>query len=545
VMFLLARRSLHSSLSVCVLPRRLSCVENSRARVTHGVRNSREFFKRPPDRTENVHRWTHATQRPTRDRSMSASTARANVASTSWRGGVGRRDDDAQSRARERRRQRRVPREKCKCGVARDTAYDGSVIQAAKQRAEETTKKYAKSFYLASLLMTSGRDVAYALYAWCRELDELVDNSSSASSVEETERALDGVLDRLRQIFKRQIPKESTYVDLAMFDAVPQLNGLGVEPFADMVEGMRMDARRKQFETFADVELYAYRVAGTVALMILPILTVGVIEDAAEDTKRLREERGVALGMALQMTNIARDVGEDRRRNPARVYLAAEDLRLFGLTRADIVAMKEPTFAYKAVVELQIQRALAYYRIARSGLRLLPSLSRPATNCISGLYKKILLSIRDNDYDNLNKRAFATKASKIFALPSLIWNAFSETDFRAADDECDLHLRFDDVSDRERQAALCELVVAIRSADDKAIVSITQRLQSLQQKKTTSASMEALMFSMLPTLEEDFTLWYTVGQSIASYVDETIKIIPDVERGSCAIYRRSTQIHLD
>ena len=480
---------------------------------------------------------THATQRDTRDRWMSASTARANVASTSWRGGgVGRRDRDAQSRARERRRQRRVPREKCKCGVAKDTAYDASVVQAAKQRAEETTKKYAKSFYLASLLMTSGRDVAYALYAWCRELDELVDGSSSAS-VDETERALDGVLDRLRQIFKRQIPKESTYVDLAMFDAVPQLNGLGVEPFADMVEGMRMDARRKQFETFADVELYAYRVAGTVALMILPILTVGLVEDAAEDTKRLREERGVALGMALQMTNIARDVGEDRRRDPARVYLAAEDLRLFGLTRADIVAMKEPTFAYKAVVELQIQRALAYYRVARSGLRLLPSLSRPATNCISGLYKKILLSIRDNDYDNLNKRAFATKLSKIFALPSLIWNAFSETDFRADDDECDLHLRFDDVSDRERQAALCELVVAIRGADDKAIVSITQRLQGLQHKKKTSA-MEA---SMLPTLEDDLTLWYTVGQSIASYVDDTIKIIPDLERGSCAIYRRSTQ----
>jgi len=542
-MVLLARRSLHSSLSVCVsflvlvLVFRVwkthehvsRCAELARVfkRTTAGARPHRERLSID----------THATQRDTRDRWMSASTARANVASTSWRGGgVGRRDRDAQSRARERRRQRRVPREKCKCGVAKDTAYDASVVQAAKQRAEETTKKYAKSFYLASLLMTSGRDVAYALYAWCRELDELVDGSSSAS-VDETERALDGVLDRLRQIFKRQIPKESTYVDLAMFDAVPQLNGLGVEPFADMVEGMRMDARRKQFETFADVELYAYRVAGTVALMILPILTVGLVEDAAEDTKRLREERGVALGMALQMTNIARDVGEDRRRDPARVYLAAEDLRLFGLTRADIVAMKEPTFAYKAVVELQIQRALAYYRVARSGLRLLPSLSRPATNCISGLYKKILLSIRDNDYDNLNKRAFATNLSKIFALPSLIWNAFSETDFRADDDECDLHLRFDDVSDRERQAALCELVVAIRGADDKAIVSITQRLQGLQHKKKTSA-MEA---SMLPTLEDDLTLWYTVGQSIASYVDETIKIIPDLERGSCAIYRRSTQ----
>lgn len=542
-MVLLVRRSLRSSLSVCVsflvlvLVFRVwkthehvsRCAELARVfkRTTAGARPHRERLSID----------THATQRDTRDRWMSASTARANVASTSWRGGgVGRRDRDAQSRARERRRQRRVPREKCKCGVAKDTAYDASVVQAAKQRAEETTKKYAKSFYLASLLMTSGRDVAYALYAWCRELDELVDGSSSAS-VDETERALDGVLDRLRQIFKRQIPKESTYVDLAMFDAVPQLNGLGVEPFADMVEGMRMDARRKQFETFADVELYAYRVAGTVALMILPILTVGLVEDAAEDTKRLREERGVALGMALQMTNIARDVGEDRRRDPARVYLAAEDLRLFGLTRADIVAMKEPTFAYKAVVELQIQRALAYYRVARSGLRLLPSLSRPATNCISGLYKKILLSIRDNDYDNLNKRAFATNLSKIFALPSLIWNAFSETDFRADDDECDLHLRFDDVSDRERQAALCELVVAIRGADDKAIVSITQRLQGLQHKKKTSA-MEA---SMLPTLEDDLTLWYTVGQSIASYVDDTIKIIPDLERGSCAIYRRSTQ----
>ena len=409
--------------------------------------------------------------------------------------------------------------------------YDASLMYAAKQRAEETTKKYAKSFYLASLLMTSGRDVAYALYSWCRELDELVDGSSS-SSADETERALDGVLDRLQQIFRGQIPEDCTYADLAMFDAVPQLNGLGVEPFADMVEGMRMDVKRQQFQTFADVELYAYRVAGTVALMILPILTVGVVEDTVEDTKSLREERGVALGMALQMTNICRDVGEDRRRDPSRVYLAAEDLRLFGLTHADVVAMKEPTFSYKAAVELQIQRALAYYRIAKSGLRLLPNLSRPATNCISGLYKKILLSIRDNDYDNLNKRAFATKASKVFALPSLIWNAFSESDSHSIDEECDLYFRFDDVSDRQRQATICELLVAIRAADDEAIASIIERLS--KRSKTDIQS----------EISTAWKLWYNLDRSIAldaTYIDETIKIVPDVSSGTCTIYRRKTQ----
>jgi len=429
---------------------------------------------------------------------------------------------------RARHRTRRCARSH---GVTKDGIQTSALVEA-KRRAKETTKKYAKSFYMASLLMTSGRDVAYALYAWCRELDELVDTTTPTTTAVDAERALDGVLHRLQQVFRGEIPPDATYVDLALLDAVPRCVGLGVEPFVDMIAGMRTDIRRQRFETFADVDLYAYRVAGTVALMILPILTVGVNDDAKR--LRLKEERGVALGKALQMTNIIRDVGEDRCRVPPRVYIAAEDLRLFNLTPEDVISMKNPTFAYKAAVEFQIQRALAYYRYANDGLQLLPSFSRPATSCIAGLYKKILLAVRENDYDNLNKRAFASTTTKVLVLPQIILRAFSKQVAVEAND-CDLFLNFSDMADIPRQVLMCKLLAGIKSDDEDSIISI---IEELKRDTGCGNAKQALEFE-----DDDWLPWYTLRGSsniiFDGYVDELIKVSQaDAANGEWVIYRR-------
>lgn len=292
----------------------------------------------------------------------------------------------------------------------------------AAARAEETTKKWARSFYIASnFLKASQKRKAFALYAWCREVDQIVDSSTNSS---DARAALDATAHRLGELVSA-VGGSDDYADVAMrsaFSKEIERGAFDVQPFEDMIAGMRQDLDEDvQFVTFSDVELYAYRVAGTVALMMLPVILCDEDEDDAA-TNQLRRERGVALGIALQLTNIIRDVGEDARLRK-RVYMCEEDLAAFNLTRQDVLSMEHPTDSYKALIEFQIERALGYYDEAAKGLELLPLSSRPAVAIIAGLYKKILLSVRENGYDNLNRRAFASTWEKVAALPGLIIEA--------------------------------------------------------------------------------------------------------------------------
>jgi phytoene synthase len=289
--------------------------------------------------------------------------------------------------------------------------------------AEQTTRVYAKSFYIASNFLKSSQKLkAFALYAWCREVDQIVDSSTDSRDARV---ALDATADRLGALVRAVEGSADYYADVALrsaFSKEIERGEFDVQPFEDMIAGMRQDLDEDfRFATFSDVELYAYRVAGTVALMMLPVILCDEDEvDAA--TNQLRRDRGVALGIALQLTNIIRDVGEDARLRK-RVYMCEEDLAAFNLTREDVLSMKTPTDSYRAMIEFQIKRALGYYDEASKGLELLPLSSRPAVAIIAGLYKKILLSVRDNNYDNLNRRAFASTWEKVAALPGLIIEA--------------------------------------------------------------------------------------------------------------------------
>lgn len=367
-------------------------------------------------------------------------------------------------------------------------------VRDAKRECARTTETYAKSFHLASTFMRArAREDAYALYAWCRECDQLVDAAGEASSTpEEAARALDGVERRLNAIFdaaSASPPEGATYAEVALWDAARD-GEFDSAPFLDMIRGMRRDLEEESFKTYADVETYAYQVAGTVALMILPVLTRGMKKDD-EATKMRRDELGVALGVALQLTNIVRDVGEDARLR-GRVYIAEEDLELFGLTRDDVLTMDSPTPAYEALIEYQVQRALGYYARAARGLKLLPTSSRPVTNCIAGLYKKIMLSVRDNAYDNLNKRAFASKYEKLFILPSLVVDSLRgvSNDDASRKRDGDLRLDFTDdtITAKRYRATMCALFVAARASDADAVAERLDALRLLAAPSTRPSS---------------------------------------------------------
>lgn len=395
----------------------------------------------------------------------------------------------------------------------------------AKTLARETTREYAKSFFMASQFMPAERrEQAYALYAWCRELDQIVDGSNAG--LEASRRELDAVAERLRVMFdERRMPLDATYADVALYDAIQSIHGFSREPFDDMVRGMRRDLEPNEgaFETFDDVATYAYEVAGTVALMILPILTSGTAADATSSVAEERCERGVALGIALQLTNIVRDVGEDARKR-GRVYISTEDLALFGLTREDVLSMKTPTPSYMALMEYQVQRALGYYDKARDGVAFLPLTSRPVVACIGGLYKRILLSVRANGYDNLNKRAFASKVQKILALPSIVIGSMIGA---SEDGDGNLNLDFSDGCEKYR-ASMCALFVAVSGANDAEICRCVDTLRTLQRKQQAPKSGGVRW--------KPGSIWYASKQLVdfGTYEDSAITVAGGTIRRSCS-----------
>ena len=158
--------------------------------------------------------------------------------------------------------------------------------------------------------------------------------------------------------------------------------------------GMLMDVPglgQDRYQSFEELYLYCYRVAGTVGLMTLPV-----------------------LGLSLQVTNILRDVGEDLERG--RIYLPQDELRAFGLTEKDISSC-EVSERYKELMRFQIQRARDYYRQAEEGVHLLAPGSRFAVQASLDLYSGILDVIERNNYDNFRLRAFTTKFDKLAMLP--------------------------------------------------------------------------------------------------------------------------------
>merc|ERR1719262_226668 len=166
---------------------------------------------------------------------------------------------------------------------------------------------------------------------------------------------------------------------------------------------------KQKYQTFDELYLYCYRVAGTVGMMMLPIL--GTADGVTEQEAKAPAE---ALGIALQLTNILRDVGEDL--NRGRIYLPLDELKQFGLTEEDLFACKV-TEKYKKFLKFQIARARDYYAQASHGIPMLAPNARFAVRASLDLYSRILDKIEENDYDNLNKRAYTTGFEKLMILP--------------------------------------------------------------------------------------------------------------------------------
>uniref|UniRef100_A0A5B6Z5C1 15-cis-phytoene synthase n=1 Tax=Davidia involucrata TaxID=16924 RepID=A0A5B6Z5C1_DAVIN len=288
--------------------------------------------------------------------------------------------------------------------VKPDILLPGTLSEAY-DRCGEVCAEYAKTFYLGTLLMTPERRRAiWAIYVWCRRTDELVDGPN-ASHITPT--ALERWESRLEDLFQG---RPFDMLDAALSDTVAKFP-VDIQPFKDMIEGMRMDLIKSRYKNFDELYLYCYYVAGTVGLMSVPVMGIAPESQATAESIY---NAALALGIANQLTNILRDVGEDARRG--RIYLPQDELAQAGLSDDDIFAGKV-TDKWRKFMKNQIKRARMFFDEAEKGVTELSSASRWPVWASLLLYRQILDEIEANDYNNFTKRAYVSKPKKILALP--------------------------------------------------------------------------------------------------------------------------------
>jgi len=239
---------------------------------------------------------------------------------------------------------------------------------------KNTFRGGAKTFSLAALFFRAETYwAACQIYSWCRYCDDQVD-----SSADQGEQALGSVVDSLRQktlsVFRREPQSELPFAALqtvVMRYDIPETYAL------DLIEGMAMDARQEEYESLDRLEVYAYRVAGTVGLMMTYVLGV------SDPQARFHAKQ---LGIAMQLTNISRDIVEDA--EMGRIYLPLRWLREEGLDRPDILRPESrPKLALLA--HRLVQTAETYYQDGNRGLRYLKFRNALAIAIASSIYRAI------------------------------------------------------------------------------------------------------------------------------------------------------------
>jgi len=286
-------------------------------------------------------------------------------------------------------------------------------LEEAYEACRRETAEWAKTFYLGTLLMPPAkRRAIWAIYVWCRRTDELMDSPEAmARTVEELAARLDTWEQRTRALFAGEVRDG---LDLVMRDTIERYPQ-PLQPYLDMIEGMRMDLNTTRYADFDQLYLYCYRVAGTVGLMTQEVMGVDPAYTSAPWSARPdTSEAAVALGIANQLTNILRDVGEDRGRG--RIYLPQEDLTRFGYSEAELMA-GTLNDSWRELMRFQLARARDWFARSEAGVRWLAPDARWPVWASLRLYRGILDVIEELDYDVFNHRAYVPTSGKFLDLP--------------------------------------------------------------------------------------------------------------------------------
>ncbi len=281
--------------------------------------------------------------------------------------------------------------------------FDPQLLQQAYAYCDSLTALHSRSFYLASgLLPAEKRRATRALYAFCRVTDDLVDRATGDEWAQ---------LAAWRRRILTTNPAPDDLVAVAWTDARLRY-GVPVRYAEQLIDGVAKDLARVRYQTFEELTAYCYCVASTVGLMSMHI--VGYAGSHAVPY-------AIKLGVALQITNVLRDIAEDWRLD--RIYLPQADLARFELSEADLTAGRV-TDQWRAFMRFQIERNRRLYQEAMPGIRLLDPDGRFAIAAAADLYCAILEDIEAHDYDVFTRRAHVGTWGKLRRLPGIWWQSW-------------------------------------------------------------------------------------------------------------------------
>ncbi len=280
-----------------------------------------------------------------------------------------------------------------------------SEIEQGFRQAREITKKFAKTFYLASLFLSSQeKKASYAVYAICRLSDETVDGAQQ-SDPQENLNKLKLQISLAYSTGPIRIPLLAAFRQTASAYRIPQ------EYFDQLLSGMRMDLEQSRYTDFTALYEYCYRVAGVVGLIMLKVFSAADQAAAAYAVK---------LGVAMQLTNILRDIQEDLGRN--RIYLPQDELKSFEITEQQLFSGGNNE-NFKDLMRFQIKRAQQFYDECLPGIKLINnSRARLVVLAMAENYRRILKAIEKNNFDVFRKRAGISKLAKLKTVFKILLN---------------------------------------------------------------------------------------------------------------------------
>jgi phytoene synthase len=262
--------------------------------------------------------------------------------------------------------------------------------------AKEIAKKSNSSFYYAfNLLPAEQRDAMNTVYAFCRQTDDIVDEGTISDAIK---------YDKLRKWrieLEKSLDGQSDYPLINKLSKTIQNFSIPLEPFFDLIKGMEMDLQKKRYLTFNDLQTYCYNVASTVGLMCIEIF--GYRHPSAKDF-------AINLGIALQLTNILRDVKKDAEKG--RIYLPKEDLEKFNYHESDVF---NNTYNenFQRMMEYQVERAREYFNSATACLNREDKKAMFAARAMQHIYSRMLNKIVDADYNVYQKKIKISTFKKV------------------------------------------------------------------------------------------------------------------------------------
>ncbi len=279
------------------------------------------------------------------------------------------------------------------------------LLKASFAHCRSVTRSHARSFHFASLaLPPAKKDAASAVYAYCRHADDLVDEKNIGTETREAS------LDRLDRDFDKLMETSGHGLDFGpAFVATVRRYDIPKQYFLDLVAGVRMDREPVRVADWESLRTYCYHVASVVGLIMCRIFELRAVAG---------EERAIDLGIAMQLTNILRDIREDL--DNGRVYIPATELAAFNVAESDLQA-RRMTPSFVELMRFQVDRARDFYKRSEPGIRLLADDGSQLTVWLMReVYAGILDEIERVQYDVWSGRV-ATSSLRKLALAGRAW----------------------------------------------------------------------------------------------------------------------------